>query len=410
MYKLVNSRFVEKYDKKVPTSIKRHISAFEQKAKIHHAYTSDKEGVLVLHRRNDKLNLWLLNQNSMDKVLMLAEINKKGDSHIVSANISSSGNYIAYSDSNNTIIFSYDFKNNDLKKIKSLKNHPSKFLYFTNDENSLISIDQANNKVHIYDIRKEIFSTLSLGSSTGIILSSDYFEEEKSKTKLLALSSLNCNLIVVNLSQGSVDDSYPHPSVFLTQLKFLNKDTLLTIGEDNKFFLVDVENKKFSDWTNKNINNFPKNYLRWYNKIMGVTSDESEKFLLYTDYNYIKVDLNKEIPDNSVIAKDKAEKLRNAEWSKKIREYHKAIFNQLYKNMKNTQIESEIFREEANEESQLNFENDNFRITSRFSSIIYMAYLQIKEESSKVLLVIENDWNKILKIFPETVSKYNYGF
>jgi hypothetical protein len=182
--------------------------------------------------------------------------------------------------------------------------------------------------------------------------------------------------------------------------------------------LIDYKNKKLNDWTNKNIDKFPKNYLKWYNKIMGIASNglsesvsqsESDKLLLYTDYNYIKIDLNNEIPEKSIIFKDKAEKLRNAEWNKKIKQYHKLLFNQLYKNMKNTELENDLFKEDL--ENAYKFENDNFKITSRFSSIMYMDYLNYTNENNhSTLLVIENDWNKILKEFPDTVAKYNYGY
>lgn len=267
-----------------------------------------------------------------------------------------------------------------------------------------------------------------------IILNSDYFENEKER--YIAFSTLNKNLILVNLKKSIVEYSLPNSLVYTTQIKFLNKDILLAVGEDNKFLLINVNEMKFTEWTNKNINKFPKNYLTWYNKIMGVaapiesnqkdvpqkktrssktnqTSNSQEEysnaFLLYTDYNYIKIDLDKEIPDRSAIFRDKGDKIRNAEWSKKIKEYHKKIFNENYKGMKGTEVEHEIFNEISNEEKKFNFENENFKITSRFSSILYMEYLKDKEEG-KFLLVIENDWNKILKEFPETVAKYNYGY
>ena len=131
--------------------VKRHISAFEQKTKIYHTNPKE-EGIIILHRKSDKLNLWQLNENNMDKVLMLAEVNKKGDSLIISANISSLGNLFTYSDTNSTVLFKYDYKINDIKKIKSL-NISSKNLYFSNDEKFLICLDQANFKVHVYDIK-----------------------------------------------------------------------------------------------------------------------------------------------------------------------------------------------------------------------------------------------------------------
>ncbi len=424
IYKLVDSRFVEKYDKKSNTSkfilynhkgIKRHISAFEHKSKI--SYAKIEDNIFILHRKLNKLNLWLANENNLEKIILLAEINKKNDSHIVSSNISSSGRYITYSDTNNTFIISYNFEENDLKKIKTLHNLPSRFIFFSKDEKNLICIDQVNMKIHKYEIQKEIFDTIPLNlKDSDILLSCDY----DAQNNLCILSTLNKQFIFIDLNRNIVDVSLPHPHDYITQLKFMNipKDNnlFLAVAENNKFYLINQKTKRFSDWTNKNMNHFPKNYLKWYNKIMGIAWDgESEKFLLYTDYNYIKIDLNKEIPNYSVIEKIKSEKLRNADWYKSLREYHKIIFNENYKNMKDTQIEKEIFNKqnfkeaekENEEEKRFNFENDNFKIVSRFSSILFMAYLN---DDQKTLLVIENDWNKILKEFPEAVAKFNYGY
>lgn len=399
--------------------IKRHISAFEHKSKI--SFAKNDENIFILHRKLEKLNLWLVNESNIEKVILLAEMNKKNDSHIVSSNISASGRYITYSDTNRTVLFSYDFENNDLKKIKTLHNLPSRFIYFSKNEKNLISIDQSNMKILKYDIQKEIFDTISLNlNDTEILLSCDY----DSTNNFCIISTLSKQFIFVDLNKNLVDVSLPHPQDYITQLKFLNRDKtdfFLAVAENNKFYLINHNTKRFSDWTNKNMNHFPKNYLRWYNKIMGVAWDgKSENFLLYTDYNYIKVDLNKEIPNYSVIEKIKSEKLRNADWYKSLREYHKIIFNENYNNMKNTEIEKEIFNKENDgednkeieEDKIFNFENDNFKIVSRFSSILYMAYLKDDNEKDhqKTLLVIENDWNKILKEFPEAVAKFNYGF
>jgi len=358
--------------------------------------------------------LWLVNENNIEKVILLAEINKNQDSHIVSANISISGKYIAYSDLTRTVLFFYDFENNDLKKIKTLHNLPSKFLYFSKDEKCLISIDQSNMKINLYHIQKEIFETIPLNLKHEIILAADYDYQNNQ----CIISTLNKQFISVNLNNHSVDLSLPHPQDYITQLKFMNnrKELFLAIAENNRFYFVNYKTKRFSDWTNKNINNFPKNYLRWYNKIMGVAWDgQSENFLLYTDYNYIKIDLNKEIPNYSLIEKIKSDKLRNADWYKSLREYHKLIFNENYKNKKNSELERKIFKMEdeikeadlQNEERRFNFENDNFKIVSRFSSILFIAHI---EDDEKTLLVIENDWNKILKEFPEAISKFNYGY
>ena len=149
------------------------------------------------------------------------------------------------------------------------------------------------------------------------------------------------------------------------------------------------------------MNKFPNNYLKWYNKIYGIATPlkNANHFILYTDYNYILIDMTKDIPLNSTIVSYKEEKSRNADWNKKIKSYHKAILDENYKHISNIQKDI-IFNE--NQENDDN--NNNFKIISRYSSILFMDYI----DDDKIL-VIENDWNKILKHYPDSVYKPVYG-
>jgi hypothetical protein len=216
IYKLLNSRFVEKYDKKVSTSIKRHISAFEQKSKI---YVNNNENLLILHRGLDKLSLWGIED---EKVTYLAEINKKTDSHIISAAIGFG--YICYSDSEATIIFKYDYENNEVKKIKKLK-FSSKFVFFKDD--NLIALNQENNSVLVYNIKKETLDSIPLPEK-------EIYISCALNDKLLALSTVSKKLMIVDISKKVVDTNYPSPDNYVTQLKYLNKDTLITVIDDNR--------------------------------------------------------------------------------------------------------------------------------------------------------------------------------
>ena len=75
IYNLENSRFIEKYDKKSSLAIKRHVSAFEQKTKIYVSESTSTD-ILILHRKINSLDLWLLNEKDEDKLTLLTHINK----------------------------------------------------------------------------------------------------------------------------------------------------------------------------------------------------------------------------------------------------------------------------------------------------------------------------------------------
>ena len=76
----------------------------------------------------------------------------------------------------------------------------------------------------------------------------------------------------------------------------------------------------------------------------------------------------------------------------------------IVKNIKELKKKKKIEDKIINENKQkINFQNDNFKITSRFNSIMLMQMLNDK------IIVIENDWNKIIKSFIEGVIVPKYA-
>jgi len=183
--------------------------------------------------------------------------------------------------------------------------------------------------------------------------------------------------------------------------------------------MIDISSKKFDDWTNKRIQkeDYPLNYNKWYNKIFGICPLNPEKYILYTDYNYIVFDTKKEIPPQCIIEKNKIDKYIYSDFEKLIKEYHRILFEEEYRpNNPLSKENKSIFlpTEVSKEKSIFNLQNDNFKITSRFNSIMLMKLIsfedkQENEDNDKYLLVIENDWNNIVKSFPGALVKHKYG-
>ena len=96
------------------------------------------------------------------------------------------------------------------------------------------------------------------------------------------------------------------------------------------------------------------------------------------------------------------DKYIKSDWDKIIKEYHEKIYSKEYKGIEEKKkIED---NNNINENKQkINFQNDNFKITSRFNSIMLMQMLNDK------IIVIENDWNKIIKSFIEGVIVPKYA-
>ena len=128
-------------------------------------------------------------------------------------------------------------------------------------------------------------------------------------------------------------------------------------------------------------------------------------FLLYTDYNYIKVDLTKQLPKESLIEKNKMDKYVKSDWEKIIKEFHQKIFDEEYKGKEYSKIRNDMFSSTSNKKvPDISLDNDNFKIVSKFNSIMLMDMI-----NENTMLVVENDWNKIVKTFPGGVIKPNYG-
>ena len=127
-----------------------------------------------------------------------------------------------------------------------------------------------------------------------------------------------------------------------------------------------------------------------------------------------------EIPKQCIIEKNKMDKYIYSNYEKLVKEYHRILFekeyqpnNPLVQENKNMFLPTEINREK----NLFNLENINFKITSRFNSIMFMDLIQFwddendkgDKDKNKYLLVIENDWNNIIKSFPGALVRNKYG-
>ena len=93
------------------------------------------------------------------------------------------------------------------------------------------------------------------------------FKEEKN---IIAYSTLNKQLYLIDIN-NSTYESLPHPDKYITKISFsLDNSKIITIDENNKIYLIDLNTKKFDQWTNDRIKkeDYPLNYIKWYNRII----------------------------------------------------------------------------------------------------------------------------------------------
>ena len=449
IYHLFNGgNLYQKYDKKVNTNIKRHISPFEHKVNYHISKANKDKIFFILHQKSDYVDLWNVNMNNQINTFV-AKIykSKKIEGNIICSNLSFDAKIIAISYDKITVVFSYDFDSNEIKKIGTIK-YQANFI-FINNKYQIILLSQNENKLFVYDLIKNeenkensdrkynivenksiilpkntninidnILEMKSDSNKNQLILCSQ-FKEEKN---IIAYSTLNKQLYLIDIN-NSTYESLPHPDKYITKISSnLDNSKFITIDENNKIYLIDLNTKKFDQWTNDRIKNedYPLNYIKWYNKIFGICALGTDRYILYTDYNYILLDLTLEIPNQCIIEKNKMDKYIYSNYEKLIKEYHRILFEKEYRpgNPLVQENKSIFLSTEVNRDKNLyNLQNNNFKITSRFNSIMYMNLISFIDEENniddkdknKYLLVIENDWNNIIKSFPGALVRHKYG-
>ena len=417
----------QKYDKKVNTNIKRHISPFEHKNNYHLSNVIN-DMFFIIHQKLDYVDLWNINlQNKTNTFLAKIYKSKGVESNIISSNISSDGKIICLSYDKIIVVFKYDFENNEIKKIGTIP-HQANFIFI--NKNQILFLSQIDNKFYIYENNNEkkfnekfsiilpinndiniLNNNKNSNNNKQLLLASEYIPEKN----MVIYSTLNRQLYLIDISSNTIE-SLPHPDSYITKIKTsIDKNNIITIDENNLIYIINLKTKKFNEWTNQRIlhEDYPLNYLKWYNKIFGICPLNTNKFILFTDYNYITVDLNKEIPQQCIIDKNKMDKYIYSEWDKIVKEYHQKIFEEEYKPSNPLAKENKnIFMPtEIKDKLGLSLQNTNFKITSRFNSIMLMQKIiyEKEDEDKNYIIVIENDWNDIVKSFPGAIVKHNYG-
>ena len=214
-------------------------------------------------------------------------------------------------------------------------------------------------------------------------------------------------------------DGYNGTAIYLNGIWMVSEKAF---NSDDFLYAIPREVAKTYIGTGIKNEDYPINYIKWYNRIFGICALGINKYILYTDYNYILLDLSLEIPKQCIIEKNKMDKYIYSNYEKLVKEYHRILFENEYRpsNPLVQENKSMFLPTEINRDKNLyNLENNNFKITSRFNSIMYMDLIAFMEnndknednikDKNKYLLVIENDWNNIIKSFPGAFIRNKYG-
>ena len=185
--------------------------------------------------------------------------------------------------------------------------------------------------------------------------------------KFLILGSRLKNLIEVYRFEKEKVLSISQIPLILNETTFvsfkfmpLSSRKLLIIYDNNKFCIFNIGKNNLIKYSAKNLLRFPINFMKKSNRIIGVCFNPNDKnrFILYSNFFYVSVNLKEEIPKFSRIVK----------------------------------VEDKL-------KDQLNFD-----IVYRKNPILFIETLKNGE-----IFLMENSWEKMLENIPNAINSKNFG-
>lgn len=179
---------------------------------------------------------------------------------------------------------------------------------------------------------------------------------------------------------------------------YSDQDKLIVAYDSNKILVFDLLNHKLHDWSRRNPpSTFPPNFLNRFNRIVGLTCISPSKYLLYTHYTYILLDLLQDVPADEVQIVQNHPGKSIGEKSLSARSWFDNLKLSQGKYLKKA---SEVIIEaKTTEESSV----QNLTISNKLKGILSMSYQDGK------LTVVENSWKKLVEAFPGAVAIPKYG-
>lgn len=335
--------------------------------------------------------------------------------------------YIVYSDIQDTILYRYNKEENLVKKLIKFNNYCGNYIYllYNNDENIINIIIVNNLKIVMlnYSIKNNSFDEFCTKyfEKKNIILSCN-FDNESNTLVITFLSDylnnkiqiyqIECNNCIKNISNMNIINNCSLESNVSLNNKLITKSCFFKDSYNKRYiFICDSLNEIYfiSNANNsvhyiiKNISYYnsnklkciyPKNLLTWYNKIMGIIQINNNLLIAYTDYNFIPILLNQDVPEKSNVIRDISNRSKNKNLESIIRSYHNRILSY---STDSTYKETEGYTIDNNNV------NRNYSITTKFISNVYMQYI------NNNVIVVESNWNNILENMPNPIVKHKFG-
>jgi len=408
VYPLQNGRFKESFGAQKSHQIQtklRHVPPFPMKNVISLTKNND----LLLLELDNELQIWGIDSLVSGNVKLELAIKKKKGAGILTSKISQDGKFICYSDINGVTIY-------NIYKTKGIMNAKKADYKFIKNCQVLLEFGLDNKTLYTVSV-DGVLSILDLENNTLTqFILKDPDTSKKLNVRMAQISSSFEYLLFVtqdgsvwsySLISKEIHWKLPFSGV-ATCIKSFEDSRAFIIGDKNEIFIYDLLHKSLDPWSKQYGKSLPANYLDRFNRVYDIVQLNSHKYLLYTHYTFIVLDMELSVPHYSRCVTNKAyvyskteDDLKEA-WAK----LTSAHQTKLIREFTNFKIRSEIIKEDTNkiEENKGN-EADNMAIYNKYSVILGMKY----DNNEKRLFVIESPWSKILKTFPGALQIHKYG-
>ncbi|OUM69505.1 hypothetical protein PIROE2DRAFT_38084, partial [Piromyces sp. E2] len=397
-----------------------HLQAFPSKPLIQ----LSKSKKLMMCQLNNSIELWKLGDSTqlefekMNKKLLA--LNLKNDNNIISSTISENGAWIAVSTIEEIKLFhiKYNQKStkveiNKVREIEKLQIPGAHKLIFTPCSTKLVvaGIDSIIYVLDLSNIEKK-YSVNKMDSDDAeenedqydIILLKEFEQHTNGTTNSticsLAISSdsqwlasgdTNNNIYVFNLDTLLYHSKLPSFSSFHTSISFHPLSaTIVVTCLSNEFFIYDVEEKGFANWTKEYLNKLPEAFLKLNekSKIMGVSFNVSEPntMTLWSSEYICQIDLSKPI---------------NIQLPNRKRRFNENTDVNVLENARAALVNTED--NEKNEFKKLK-QNYHFSVITRYKQVMFMDYINDSES-----VIVERPWFSILEKLPQSFYRHKYG-
>jgi U3 small nucleolar RNA-associated protein 4 len=391
-----------------------------------------KLGDIVSHGK-EKLHLGTqLEFEKMNKKLLA--LNLKNDNNIISSTISQDGSWIAVSTIEEIKLFHINYNDKsskvEIKKVREIEKlqiSGAHKLLFTPCSTKLI-VAGIDSIIYVLDLSNVEKKYNGNNSDNEMEVNEAEAEEEdesqydlillkafeqhtngatsdcticslaiSSDSQWLASGDTNNNIYVFNLDTLLYHSKLPIFSSYHTSISFHPLSaTIVVTCLSNEFYIYDVEEKGFANWTKEYLNRLPETFLKLNekSKLMGVSFNVSEPntMTLWSSEYLCQIDLSKPIN----IQTPNRKRRFNENTEPNVLEEEKKEENNT-RNMVNSEDH------ERNEFKKLK-QNYHFSVITRYKQVMFMDYINESES-----VIVERPWFSILEKLPQNFYRHKYG-